>query len=139
MGHCLLSLRRRMLRSLGVWSSRFSRQCWTPPAPWPGASPQQLWQQVQEVSSKVSALWHAVHAAVMLRSAAAASDEAVADGSATLLQLSHCQSITPLPPLPPPPPLEAPLPYVPAAAAALCCDRVLYSSRRLAPLTWMID
>lgn len=52
------------------------------------ASLQQLWQQVMEVSGKVAALWHAVHAAVELRSVAAAADEAVADGSATLLQLS---------------------------------------------------
>lgn len=49
---------------------------------------QQLWQQVQEVSSKVAALWQAVQAAVVLQAAAAAADEAVAAGSATLLQLS---------------------------------------------------
>lgn len=54
-----------------------------------GGSLQQLWQQAQEVSSKVAALWHAVHSAVILRSAAAAADGAVAKGTATLLQLSH--------------------------------------------------
>lgn len=48
-----------------------------------------LWQRVQEVSSKVAALWHAVQAAVVLQSAAAAADGAVASGSATLLQLSR--------------------------------------------------
>ena len=53
-----------------------------------GGSLQQLWQQAQEVSSKVAALWHAMHSAVVLRSAAAAADGAVAEGAATLLQLS---------------------------------------------------
>ncbi|KAL4440107.1 hypothetical protein ABPG75_003108 [Micractinium tetrahymenae] len=54
-----------------------------------GSNVQQLWQQVQEVSSKVAALWQAVQAAVVLQSAASAADAAVAAGSATLLQLSH--------------------------------------------------
>ncbi len=54
-----------------------------------GSSLQHLWQQAQEVSSKLAALWQAVHGAVVLSSAAAAADGAVADGSATLLQLSH--------------------------------------------------
>lgn len=53
------------------------------------SSLQHLWQQAQEVSSKVAALWPAVHCAAVLSSAAAAADGAVADGSATLLQLSH--------------------------------------------------
>lgn len=51
-----------------------------------GGSP--LWAAVQETGAKLAALWHAVHAAVVLRSAADAADDAIADGSATLLQLS---------------------------------------------------
>jgi hypothetical protein len=49
---------------------------------------QQLQQQLKEVSSKTSALWDAVQAAVVLRSAAATADEAAANGCATLLELS---------------------------------------------------
>jgi hypothetical protein len=47
-----------------------------------------LWQQLSRVGGKVAALWHAVQAAVVLQSAAASADDAVADGDATLLQLS---------------------------------------------------
>lgn len=78
------------------------------------SSPQQLWQQVQEVSSKVSALWHAVHAAVVLRSAAAAADDAVADGSATLLQLSHWRHQRPKVG-------GGPAPMAAAASGSCCC------------------
>lgn len=54
-----------------------------------GSRLQQLWHQAQEISSKVAALWQAVYCAVVLSTAAAAADGAVADGTATLLQLSH--------------------------------------------------